>query len=59
MRINRAVTGRVLPAVVVCALAVALGGVASSNGAQKPAAKPAKQPAYAAKLRTSIPTAMK
>jgi D-alanyl-D-alanine carboxypeptidase len=59
MRINRAVTGRVLLAVVVCALAVALGGVASSNGAQKPAAKAAKQPAYAAKLRTSIPAAMK
>jgi D-alanyl-D-alanine carboxypeptidase len=59
MRINRAVTGRVLPAVVVCALAVGLGGVASSSGAQKPAAKPAKQPAYAAKLAQSIPAAMK
>jgi D-alanyl-D-alanine carboxypeptidase len=59
MRINRAVTGRVLLAVVVCALAVAVGGVASSSGAQKPAAKPAKQPAYAAKLAQSLPVAMK
>jgi len=58
MRIKKAVTGRVLLAVVVCALAVALGGVASSSGAQKPAAKP-KQPAYAAKLSTELPAAMK
>jgi D-alanyl-D-alanine carboxypeptidase len=58
MRIKKAVTGRVLLAVVVCALAVALGGVASSSGAQK-AAKPAKQPAYAAKLSTELPAAMK
>src|SRR4051794_10004536 len=60
MRINRAVSGRVLLAVVVCALAVALGGVASSSGAQKPAAPSgAKQPAYAATLSTELPAAMK
>jgi D-alanyl-D-alanine carboxypeptidase len=55
MRINRAVSCRVLLAVVVCALAVACGGAASSSGATKPA----KLPAYAAKLRTLLPPAMK
>jgi D-alanyl-D-alanine carboxypeptidase len=59
MRIKNFFSGRVLLAVVVCALTVALAGVASSSGAQKPAAKPAKQPAYAAKLRQSLPAAMK
>ncbi|MBS1895106.1 MAG: beta-lactamase family protein [Actinobacteria bacterium] len=59
MRTKNAVTGRVLLAVVVCALAVAVGGVASSSGAQKPASKPAKQPAFAAKLTQSLPVAMK
>jgi D-alanyl-D-alanine carboxypeptidase len=54
MRINRAVLGRVLLAVVVCVTAVAFAGAGSSGGA-----KPAKQPAYAAKLRTAIPAAMK
>ena len=58
MRINRAVTGRVLLAVVVCAMTIAFAGVASSSGA-KPAAKPGKQPAYAAKLSQSIPATMK
>jgi D-alanyl-D-alanine carboxypeptidase len=58
MRIKNAVTGRVLLAVVVCALAVAFAGVASSSGANPPAAKPAKQPAYAAKLRAQVPTLM-
>jgi D-alanyl-D-alanine carboxypeptidase len=53
MRKNFAVTGRVLLALVVCALAVALAGVATS-GAAKPAK--GKQPAYAAKLRTEVPT---
>jgi D-alanyl-D-alanine carboxypeptidase len=58
MRIKNAVTGRVLLAVVVCALVIAFAGVASSSGA-KPPAKPAKQPAYAAKLSQSLPAAMK
>ena len=57
MRIKSLFQSRVLLAVVVCALAVALGGVASSSGAQK-AAKP-KQPAYAATLSTEPPAAMK
>ncbi len=59
MRIKSLFQSRVLLAVVVCALAVALGGVASSSGAQKPAAKPGKQPAYAATLSTELPAAMK
>jgi D-alanyl-D-alanine carboxypeptidase len=56
MRIKRAVTGRVLLAVVVCALAVALGGVASGGSAN---AASTTQPSYAAKLRTELPAAMK
>lgn len=56
MRIKNAVTGRALLAVVVCALAVALAGVASNGSA---AAAASKQPAYAAKLRTELPAAMK
>ena len=60
MRIERAVTGRVLLAVVVGALAVALAGVAPSSGAKPNAgSKGAKQPAYAAKLSQSLPAAMK
>src|SRR4051812_15379401 len=58
MRIKSLFQNRVLLAVVVCAMAVALGGVASSSGAQKPAAKP-KQPTYAATLSTELPAAMK
>ena len=56
MRIKNAVTGRVLLAVVVCALAIALAGVASGGGT---AAAASKQPAYAAKLAQSLPVAMK
>ena len=56
MRIKNAVTGRVILAVVVCALVVALAGVASNGSAS---AASAKQPAYAAKLRTELPAAMK
>jgi D-alanyl-D-alanine carboxypeptidase len=59
MRIKNAVTGRVLLAAVVCALVVALAGVASNGSADAAAAKPAKQPAYAAKLSQSLPAAMK
>jgi D-alanyl-D-alanine carboxypeptidase len=59
MRMKRAVTGRVLPAVVACALAIALTSVATSGAAKPAAAKPSKLPAYAAKLRTLIPTLMK
>jgi D-alanyl-D-alanine carboxypeptidase len=55
MRIKNAFSGRVIIAFIVCAMAVAVGGVASSSGAQKAP----KQPAYAAKLRTALPAAMK
>ncbi|MBS1844461.1 MAG: beta-lactamase family protein [Actinobacteria bacterium] len=55
MRIKNAFPGRVILAAVVCALAIAVGGVASSSGAKKTA----KQPAYAAKLSQSLPVAMK
>jgi D-alanyl-D-alanine carboxypeptidase len=58
MRINRAVLHRVLPAVVACALTIALAGVASSSAA-KPSAAKGKQPSYAAKLREALPAAMK
>lgn len=59
MRIKSLLQGRVLPAVVVCALAVALAGVTSNGSADAAAAKPAKQPAYATELAQSLPAAMK
>jgi D-alanyl-D-alanine carboxypeptidase len=56
MRIKKAVTGRVLLVVVVCASVLALAGVASGGSATAAATNP---PAYATKLRTELPAAMK